>query len=303
MSDITVAASEDAVKGLFAVARDNFSLTASDDVDFGPFSAGYDVALHLEGGDVELRADNTVSVEELDIKWDSLGVSVGLDIPEVCVGGWCAIPTPFGCALRMPRKCLFSHDPDIEIGLDLGGLLSSEVSFTASPVTRYFVDPNRPPGMSAIQAQDADMANLWQVLIDPETVDLDPFDVADIVGDLLENAVTAAIHALIPGPSWFRDIVLAILGPIIDLVRALLDLPDDIAEWFSDLLNTSFGLLNIVATGIADHFASDEPIVEIEDPFPILPATAGLIPVKVPIADFDVSINDDEMVVRADVGP
>jgi hypothetical protein len=302
MSHLTVAASEDAFRNLFTVLRDSFTFAASDSADFGPFSASYTAALHLEDGTVDLRADNTVAVKELDVKWDALSVGVGFDIPEICVGGWCVIPTPFGCALRLPKICVFSDDPDVDVDIDLSGIVTSELSLTASLVTGYFVDPARPPGMSAIQAQSAGIPNKWQVFLDPETVDVDVFDIADIVGDLLEDALTDAVNALLPGPQWAKDLVLAILGPVIDLIRALLDLPDDIEEWLSDLLNVSFGLLDVIITAVADYFAARNPLFEFEDPYPILEASGGLIPVKIPITDFTVMVNDDEMVVEANVG-
>lgn len=301
MSDLTVAASEDTFRELFAVLRDNFTLSASDSGSFGPFTASYDVALHLEDGTVDLRADNTVSVKELDVKWDTLSVSVGFDIPEICVGGWCVIPTPFGCALRLPEICVFSADPDVTIPLDLSGLVASELSVTASLRTEYFVDPARPPGLSPVQAQNAGVPNEWRVFLDPETVDVDVFDIADIVGDLLEDAATAAVNALLPGPQWANDLVLAILGPVIDLIRDILDLPDDIEEWFSDLLNVSFGLLDLIIATVADYFAAGTPILKFEDPYSILKASGGLIPVKIPITDFTVQVNDDEMVLEANV--
>jgi hypothetical protein len=302
VSDLTVAASEDAFRDLFSVLRDNFTLAASDSASFGPFSASYALALHLENGTVDLRADNTVAVKELDVKWDTLSVSIGFDIPEICVGGWCVIPTPFGCLLRLPKVCVFSADPDVNVPLDLSGIVTSELSVTASLQTTYFVDPTRPPGMTPVQAQIAGIPNQWQVFLDPETVDVDVFDIADIVGDLLEDAVTGAVNALLPGPQWARDLVLAILGPVIDLVRDILDLPDDIAEWLSDLLNVSFGLLNLIVTAVADYFAARNPLFAFEDPYPILEASGGLIPVKIPITDFSVLVNDDEMVVEANVG-
>lgn len=302
MSHLTVAASEDAFRDLFKVLRDNFTFAASDSASFGPFSASYAVALHLEDGTVDLRADNTVAVKELDVKWDTLSVGVGFDIDEICIGGWCIIPTPFGCALRVPRVCAFSGNPDIAINLDLSGVVTSELSMTASLVTSYFVDPARPPGMTPVQAQVAGIPNKWQVFLDPETVDVDVFDIADIVGDLLEDAVTDAVNALLPGPQWLKDLILAILGPIIDLIRAILDLPDDIEEWFSDLLNVSFGLLDLIVTAVADFFAARNPLFWFEDPYPILKAEGGLIPVKIPITDFTVLVNDDEMVAEANVG-
>jgi len=302
MSEITVAASEDAVKELFVAMRDGFRFDKRDRVDFGPFSAGYDVALRLEDGEVDLRSDNSIAIEELDVKWDTLKAWLGFDIREICFGGWCILPTPFGCAVRVPRVCVFSRDPDIKPELDLSGIATSEVSVTASPETRYFVDPSRPPGMTPIQAEMAGMSNRWQVFLDPGDVDLDPIDIADTVGDLLERAVSESIDALLPGPDWFRDAILAILGPIIDLIRRLLSIPDEIGDWLSDLLNARLGLFNLIFGAILDYFAEQSAIVDFEDPFPILPAAGGLIPVKVPITDFAVRVSDVEMVVEADVG-
>jgi hypothetical protein len=303
MSHLTVAVSEKAFKNLFEGLRDGFTLSSSDSVDLGPFSAHYAVAMHLEGGDVDLRNDGTVKISELDIKWDTLSAGVGFDIPEICIGGWCIIPSPFGCILRVPRICVFSADPDIDITVDLSGVITSEVSVTARPIIRYFNDPGRAGWMSDLDAEDAGVPNKWQVFIDPETVDIDVFDVSDIVGDLLENAITAAINALLPGPQWLKDIILAILGPIIDLIRAILDLPDDIGEWLSDLLGVSLGLFNVIVNAVADYFAAQMPN-EFEDPFPLLGADASVpwIQVKIPIRDLAVTINDREMILEGNVG-
>lgn len=303
MSDITVAASERAFAELFNQLRNGFTFSDSDSGSFGPFSAGYSVALHLEGGTVDLRADNTVRVRELDVKWDSLAVWLGIDLPPICVGGWCVLPTPWGCAIRLPRLCVFSDNPDIELPLDLSGLLTSELSFIAALRTSYRIDPARAAWMNYLDAEDANVPNMWQVFVDPESVDIDLFDIADIVGDLLENALHAVIDGLLGFlPGWARDLIKAIFGPVIDLVRAILDLPDDIGEWLEDLLGTSLGLLDTIATVVLDYLAAGNPLFEFEDPYPVLPGTGGLIPVKVPIADFTVSVNDDEMVVEANVG-
>jgi hypothetical protein len=302
MSHLTVAASENVFRELFAVLRDNFTFSNSNSASFGPFSASYSIALHLENGTVDLRDDNTIRISELDIKWDTLQACLGFDIPELCVGGWCIIPTPFGCLLEVPRICVFSANPDINPCLDLSGVVTSEISITASPVVNYRIDPTRPPGMSDVQAENAGIPNKWQIFIDPMTVDIDVFDIADIVGDLLENAVTSAIEALLPGPGWLKDLILAILGPIIDLIRAILDLPDDIGEWLSNLLGVSLGLFNTIVNAVADYFASQNPIYEFEDPYPILLASGGLIPVKIPIRDLAVRVNTNEMILEANVG-
>jgi hypothetical protein len=304
MSDITVAASESAFTELFGTLRDAFTLSASDSGDFGPFTASYAVALHLENGTVDLRGDNTVSVKELDVVYDTLAVSLGIDFPEISIGGWCIIPTPFGCALRLPKISIFSGDPDIVIPLDLSGLLRSELSFIAGLRTAYRVDPGRQPWMDYLDAQTAGVPNTWQVFVDPHSVDVDLFDIADILGDLLENAVDAAVDAALWFlPGWARDLVKAILGPVIDLVRALLDIPDDIGEWLEDLLGTSLGLLDVITTAVLDHLAAGNALFDFEDPYPVLAASGGLFPVKVPITDFAVRVTDDEMIVEANVGP
>jgi hypothetical protein len=149
------------------------------------------------------------------------------------------------------------------------------------------------------------------VFVDPQFVDVDVFDIADIIGDLLEDAVDAAIDGLLSFlPGWARDLIKAILGPVIDLIRALLDIADDIQEWVSDLLNVSFGILDFILQLIADYFAHKYPLHQIEDPFPILEAVenpnpgppASLVPVKIPIRDLRVFNDDREMVLEANVG-
>ena len=303
MSHITTAVSEKAFRELFAVLRDNFTFSKSDSASFARFSASYSVAFHLEDGTVDLQDGNKIAIKELDIKWDQLSVGIGFDIPEICVGGWCIIPTPWGCALRFPRICVFSKNPDIGISLDLSGIVTSEISVTAKPVVKYRVDPTRTPGMSDLDAEYAGIPNKWQIFIDPVTVDIDLFDISDIVGDLLENAVKKAIdNLLFFVPGFVKDLIWAILGPVIDLIRWIIDLPDDIAEWFSNLLGVSFGLFNTIVTVVADHFAKKYPIYEFEDPYPILPASSGLIPVKIPIKKLAVEVNANEMILKANVG-
>lgn len=313
MAQVTVAASESTFKRLFDGVRDNFTFAKADSASFGPFTAGYDVRFHLANGSVDLRADNTVLVDELDIKWDQLDLTLGFDLPELCVGGFCIIPNPFGgCILRAPRLCVFSGSPDISVTLPLGGI-TSEVTLAGTLLTRYFINPARPAGMNDWDAQDAvpPLNNEWRVFLDPQWVDIDPIDIADTVGDLLEAAVNSVIDGLLGWlPGWAKDIIRAILGPVIDLVRAILDIPDDIQEWISDLLNVSFGLLDIVAQFLIDKFSRDHPLTSVEDPYPILPAGANpnnpagpaLVPVKIPIRDLRVFNTDVEMVLEGNVG-
>jgi hypothetical protein len=310
MSHMTVAVSERGVKKLFETARDKFSFSDSGSGSFSGFSASYSVAFKLQDGTVDLRDDNTIKVSELDIKWTTLQVGLGFDIPEICIGGWC-IPMPWPIPdICLPKICVFSDNPDIAISLDLSSIITSEISLTASPVIKYTVDPGRTPVMTDLDAEDAGVPNKWRLFIDPITVDIDLFDVADIVGDLLENAVKNVVDGLLGWlPGWAKDLILAILGPIIDLIRAILDIPDDIGEWLSDLLGVSLGFFNFIVNAVAGYFAAKNALYEFEDPFPIefvdsLPFSPPipLIPVKIPIRDLSVNINDVEMVLEANVG-
>lgn len=314
MAHVTIAASEATFKALFDALRDNFKFNKSDGGNFGPFTASYAMQAHLEGGTVDLRVDNTVQIKELDIKWDKLDLTLGVDIPELCVGGFCIIPKPWGgCFVRAPRICVFSADPDISLTLPLGGLITSEISVTGSLLTKYKVNPNRPAGMNDWDAQDANpsLASHWQLFVDPQFVDVDVFDIADIVGDLLDNAINAAVDNLLGFlPGWARTVIKRILGSLVDVVRAILDLPDDIQEWISDLLNVSFGILDFILQLVADYFANKYPIHQIEDPYPILKAAnnpnggfpAQLMPVKIPIRDLKVFNDDQEMVLEGNIG-
>ena len=312
MPHLRVAASEAAFKKLFAKVVEKFVFEKADSKDLGPFTAGYDIKFHLENGSVDLRPDGTVQVKELDIKWDRFNLSLGIDIPERCIDGFCLIPTPFGCLLEIPSICVFSANPDIEIVLPLSnGVITSEISITGRLLTRYHVNPDRPANMDQWDAQvpDPPLNNTWQLFLEPQFVDVDLIDVADTVGDLLDDAIETAIEAL-----GIPDVIADLLGSIVDLVRVILDIGDDIQEWLEDLLGVSLGLENIIGQALIEHFVTDEPLLELEDPFPILdeapnpndkqgqPPLPKLVPVKLPIRDLTVSNNDVELILEGNVG-
>jgi len=303
MSDFTVAVSEKAVRKLFETVRDNTHESTSGSDDLGPFSVSWDVGFRLENGSVDLQSDGSILISELDVVYDPLKLTFGIDIPELCIGGFCIIPTPFGCLLRAPRICVFSADPDISLPLDLGGLITSEISGAFRIKTRYFVDPGRTASMTNLDAEDAGVPNKWQFLLDPIWLDIDPLDIADTVGNILDQAIDNVVDGLLGFlPGWARDLIKAILGPIVDLIRAILDIGDDIDEWLSNLLGVSLGLLDFVVTIVADYFANKYPIFALEDPYPILGYDGPLIPVKVPLRNMGVAVSDTEMVLAADVG-
>ena len=303
MSDFTVAVSEDSFRKLFVAVRDKITAATGGSEDLGPFSVAWNAGFRLEGGSVDLQADGTVRVSELDVVYDPLDLTFGIDIPELCIGGFCIIPTPFGCALRAPRICIFSADPDIALPIDIGGLVTSEISGAFRIRTRRFVDPGRAPGMTDLDAEDADVPDRWQFLLDPVWLDLDLIDIADTVGNILDQAIDNAVDGLLGWlPGWARALIKAILGPLVDLVRFILDIGDDIDEWLSNLLGVSIGLFDFVLTIVADYLADRFPIFEVEDPYPILGYDGPLIPVNVPLRNIAVSVTDAEMILEADVG-
>lgn len=302
--DAQAALSESTVQALFTAVRDGFSFNETVSGSFGPFSASATAAGHLENGTVDLKANNSIAIDELDLQFDTLQACLGIDIPEICIGGWCIIGIPFdGCAVRLPKLCAFSDNPDINLCLDIAPFVRFELSAALRPVVKYSVNPGRTAGMNDWDAHDAMVPNHWQLYIDPITIDLDLFDIADAVGDLLDDALDAALDTILGGlPQWAKDLIKAILGPVIDVVRAILDFGDDFVEWLSQLLGVSLGLGNLLLQLVADYLASQHPLVEFEDPITVMPPDGPLIPVLVPMEFIDVHVTADELVFEADVG-
>jgi hypothetical protein len=301
MSDITIAASANAFTELFNTIRDGFTFSKSDSGSFGPFSASYSVAMHLEGGSIQLNNDDTVEIKHLQIVWDTLKVQVCFNLPGFCIGGWCIIPDPWnGCLVGVPKICIGGP---ICVPLDLSGLVSEVNDLKANLNPVYYVDPARLPGQSDLDAEFAGHPNKWRIFLNPVFVHVDPIDIPATIANVIENIVKQAIENMFPIlPGFIVDALLAAIGPILDLVKSLLGIVGEINDWLTDLLMNTFDLLGIIETAIADYFASKTPIYEFEDPYPILDAAPGLIPVKIPIRNLASHVDAQEMIVTADVG-
>ena len=301
MSHITLAASSNAFVKLFNKLRDGFTSSKSDSGSFGPFTASYSVAMHLEGGNIQLNDDDSVEIKHLKIVWDTLKVQVCFNLPGFCIGGWCIIPDPWnGCLVGVPKICIGGP---ICVPLDLSGLVSEVNDLKANLKAVYFVDPARVPGESDLDAEFAGHPNQWKIFLDPVFVHVDPIDIPASIANIIENIIKSAIEDMFPIlPGFIVDALLAAIGPILDLFKSLLGIVGDINDWLTDLLMNTFDLLGIIETAIADYFASQNPLTSFEDPFPILPAQGGLIPVKIPIRNLASHVNSKEMTVTADVG-
>lgn len=302
MSHITIAASSLAFTQMFTALRDNFRFTDSDSATFGPFSASYSIDLHLENGSLVLNDDNTIEVRHVKVVWDTLKLELCFELPGFCIPSFCIVPDPWnGCLVGFPGFCLGGP---VCIPLNLSGLVSDISNLKAHLEARYRVDPARLAAWTDLQAEDAGHPNKWQIFIDPDFVFIEPIDVPATVANLIENAVRAAIDALLPSwlPGWAKDLILAAVGPILDLVTGLLGIVGSIEDWISDLLGTRLNLLGQIQTAVADYFAAKTPIYEFEDPYPVLPRSGILIPVKIPMRNLSATVNSKEMVVLADVG-
>jgi hypothetical protein len=302
MNHVTIAASGKAFGKLFDTVVANFSLAKSDSKNFGPFTASYDIKLHLDDGSLTLNDDNSLEVQNMHVVWDTLKAQICFALPQICVGGWCIVPDPWnGCLVSLPKICIGGNQ--ICAGLDLSGLVSEIHDVKANLAPKYYIDPARVPGESDLDAEYANHPNKWKIFINPIWVHVDLIDVPDTVANVLENAVHNAIEDILWFlPGWAVDLIWAIIGPIIDFIVDVIGIIGDIADWVADLLGNQFDLLGIIETAVADYFASKYPIYDFEDPYPILAKSGALIPVKIPIRNLTAVVNSKEMTVLGDVG-
>lgn len=303
MSHLTLAANEKAFNKLVEKVRDNFHLIASNSGSFGPFTVSYAAGVRLGGGSIDLQSDGTIRIDEMDIIYDPLEVTFGIDIPTVHIGGFCIIPKPWGgCFLRAPEINLFDKNPDASVTIDFSSLFQSEISGAFKIKPKYKIDPARGT-LTDHDAHDANVANKWEFYLEPEWIDIDIIDVADTVANIVEKIADAIIDALLgSAPSWAKAIAKAILSPVIALIRTALDIVDDADEWLSNLLGTSLGLFDFIVEKVGEYLAKKFPVFSIEDPYKMLEGKGTLIPVLVPIRNLAVNVNDIEVVVSADIG-
>ena len=313
MSHLTAAFAERAVQELFKGIVKNFVLEEADSMPPNDFTASYDIKLHLDGGSVELTNQNSLVIHELDVKWDRILLSLTVDLPKVCTPDGCI--EIFGKEICIPQWCIFEGENDIDIDFDLAPYVrTSEISGELRPVVKYFVHPDRTPSMNYLVAEETpdpdfpddpekNLADRWQVFLDPIWLDIDLIDFEAIVEELLDALVDAIVDTVFAGfPGWAKDAILAITGPLIDFIGDAIDLVDDFDEWLSDLFNISFGLGDLILNLLADYFAHKTPIVDLENPYPVMEAENGLIPVKIPLEKLSVHIDTHEMVLEGSVG-
>jgi hypothetical protein len=303
MNHITIAASEKAFVELFNALRENLVFDKSGPIfDWGPFSAGYDVHAHLEAGSIDLRSDGTIEIKNMDVYWDTLEVQVCFTLPEWCIGGFCLVPDPWnGCLVYFPEICIGGGS--VCLPINLSGLVSEINTFRAHINTNYFINSNRQPAWSDLEAEVNGMPNKWQIYLDPDKVSVDPIDVPATISNIVEDLLHGIINDMLSFlPGWVRDLLWALIGPVVDVLKGILGFLDNFEDWVQDLLENYFNLFWLIETFIADYFANQYPLYELEDPYTVLEQSGSLIPVKIPLRNLSATVNTDEMIVCADVG-
>ena len=307
MADLTIAVSEAVCAKTLEVVVANFGFDVSDQADFGAFRVGYDGRLVLKGGSLELRDDGTIRLRELDARWDKLDFSLAVKLPEISFGGG-LVEVPLGSIL-VPGTGVFSGGKTVTFTVHLAPFVKHELSLVGSPLIQHFKPGVTPIGKHCQDLHTAldidDTKQQWRVFCDPQTIDFDLFDFADTVGDLFEEAFTGALDAALPR-GLLHDLIMAGIGSIADLLRTLLDIPDDISEWLSDLFNVSLGVFNLILQFVADFFGKCISFFQLDDPYPMFPKTAEkgveLPDVTVPLEHLTATVSDVELVVTADIG-
>ena len=280
--DLTAAISKETFIRFFETVRDNTSF----DITVAPRSIIGDVVkaearivFHLDNGSIDFGDDNTIKINELDIVWDVLQVTLTVDLPEICIPPIVICVPVLGCT---PQVCVFQGQNDITLPLNIPAIFTTEVSIDLRPKVYYGISPAE---------------NKWLIQLEPiGPVDIDIIDISETIGDILDDAIEAALDAL-GLPSVVEDI----LDSIVDIIRDLLDIGDDVQEWIRelvfDILGIELGIENLLFKFFTDEFQ----ILDLDDPVEVLPEDAPLIPVKIPIEFIAAKVNEDEMIIEADV--
>jgi hypothetical protein len=343
MATVTVAANERAFNAIIMAAAKYLESIPpfSGSGSFGPFTASYSIGLRITGGAIDLTNTGRVHIDELQITYNPFVLTLGIDLPHIHFGGECILPTPFGCALRLPEIDLFGNNPDISIPINLSNTIVSEFSgeftvttgrqvllakggllphaahatadtsneirnrFRAIVGTIPFLPASAVNGIAdpLVPFVKGNLADKWQFFLRDVFHDLELISISDTAANILRNLTDAIIDKILaPVPAVVRGVIKAILNPIFDAIAAILDIPDDILEWLSSQLQISFGLFDLLAQLVINFIGSMVPFYQFEDPYPMIEDASGLIPVLVPVQNVGVVVNDDEFVLSADIG-
>lgn len=302
MADITVALSENAIKRVFAKkVETNPSIDKAGSKSFPFGRIAYHIRFHLANSpdtriDLETNANtpegkkDIVRVRELDIIWEKLYLEFNIRIPTRCIGGGCVDlpwPLPDFC---WPEKCFFEDETDLSFALDLpSAAINSEVSGSFVPNT--------------IRVPGAPDSGEWQIRLHAMSpFDVDVFDPADLLGRLFHEAFRRVVDGVLgPLPDWAKDLLWMLIGnPIEWILRNVLDIGDDIQEWFQRIIGHELGLINFIA-GIVARQLDDFVLHKMDDPYKIIDAEGQDGEVRISISNIGVVVASDELILNLDI--
>jgi hypothetical protein len=299
MSQLTLAISERTLRAVVTAVEKDYEFSSSGHTN-GDVSVGFDAAAHAEGGVITLIGPRPrpfynggiVDVSGVEIIWDKLDGYLQVYIPQVCLGGFCIVPSPFGCIISAPRVCFFGTT--IRVGLNLGGgLIVSRVSLGFAP--------------KVMDVQTSD-GRQWHVIAHTVYSQINLID----WGATLDNIVHAAVKAIVNDllgflPDWAKDLITSVLGDLADWICGLIGLGPKIVDWLQQQLGVSLGLFDLALVAIAQHFEDKLVLLSLDNPYKLMDGVdptstlPALPPVEVPIASLAADIADHELIAKIGV--
>ena len=296
MNDLTLAVSESALERVFGDLIEIFQFDVSKSTS-GSVRFAIHVKAHLERGSFSLVPPDPgnpfytggfFKLSDVVIAWDNLDLTVTVHIPKVGWDSFCLIPDPIfgGCILEIPGASFF--DTDVSVTVPIDNIIRSRIDLGAAPLAHHVWDSDH---------------NTWVWKIVPEIVwtNVQPLDIADTVGDLIDGIVTQLVNdALSFLPDWAKDIVDAVVHGIASFIRGLLSLPTDLVAWLDNLLRVSLDPFSLIIQVLVDHFQNDLALYTINDPLEVLKAETtpvALPSVTIPVSNLDLSVAAVEFVI------
>lgn len=291
--DVIAALSESAVNRLFQEAFEKEVLKHVEHIDYssGAFRIFGNITFDIPRGSIQFipSSDDFVRLDEIDLRTD-INLTMRIRIPEIAIPRIC-VDIPCDGEVCIP-KIVLVPSMDINIPLDLLPI-TSEISGDGMIV---------PELVSEIEDDQEVYKWLLKLQLNPLTTDIDLIDIADTIGDLFESAARGILNSIFGD---LGDIIYAIIGePIEWLIRTVLDIGDDISEFFFRFLSDTVGLHGIIADFLEDlvgkiviaKFNQEQELFE--DKY------SETTPMTIQIADVDLDINiDHEMVLGVTIEP
>ena len=300
MTQLTVAINERALAQIFGSFIEVFRFSTSSSTSGNPRFA-IDVAAHFERGNFELVPPDPHNpiftggfffLTDVVIKWDKLDLTATVHIPPITLGNFCLIPLPFGsgCLVHIPGVTFFDFDLSATIAIDY--IVDSRVDIGIAPqVDRYW--------------NSDDNTYKWRVTPHDAWQQVQIIDVADTVGDLIDDLISEFVDALLSFlPDWARAIIDAVLHGVANFIRALLSLPADLVDWLSNLLRFSLDPFDLIFKLLVDYFQKKLSLYELDDPITLLTKETQpvLLPaVTAPVTDLVTSVQADEFVIGVSI--